>query len=217
MKLPDFNDLDLNVARIRIVLSLVAILSLYIDPSVGGLFTLDAVILRILLCHLAYSLAVYFALKRSDLAELVPKFTAAVDLVFATAVAVLTEGSTSPSYIFFLFAIIAVGFRNGFRAAIIDTAVSMALYLTVIAFSHGATNLIIMRVVYLAIAGLLIGFFGQQRAAVEARLREFETKTERETIARSLHDGYVQALAAVNLRLESCRELLSRGQSEDAF
>src|SRR2546428_13823164 len=115
MKLPDFNDLDLNVARMRIVLSLVAILSLYIDPSVGGLFTLDAVILRILLCHLAYSLAVYFALKRSVIAELVPKFTAAIDLVFATAVAVFTEGSTRPSYIFFLLTIIAVGFSNVVR------------------------------------------------------------------------------------------------------
>jgi signal transduction histidine kinase len=65
-----------------------------------------------------------------------------------------------------------------------------------------------MRPVYLAIAGYLIGFFGQQRAHFEQRLRQLETQTEREAIARSLHDGYLQALAAVSLRLESCRDML---------
>ena len=64
-----------------------------------------------------------------------------------------------------------------------------------------------MRAVYLAIAGYLIGFFSQQRALFEAEVRELETRAERQSIARSLHDGYVQALAGVNLRLETCRAL----------
>jgi two-component system, NarL family, nitrate/nitrite sensor histidine kinase NarX len=90
------------------------------------------------------------------------------------------------------------------------------LYLLVIAFSDGATNFYMMRAVYLAMAGYLIAFFGQQRAKFEGRVRELETKAERHTIARSLHDGYVQALAGVNLRLETCRELLLRERPADA-
>ena len=36
------------------------------------------------------------------------------------------------------------------------------------------------------------------------------------SIARLLHDSYVQSLAGVNLRLESCRELLRRERPDDA-
>ena len=45
-------------------------------------------------------------------------------------------------------------------------------------------------------------------------MRELETQAERQSIARLLHDSYVQSLAGVNLRLETCRELL-RGRPED--
>ena len=48
-------------------------------------------------------------------------------------------------------------------------------------------------------------------------MRELETRAERHSIARSLHDGYVQALAGVNMRLHSCRELIRRGKPEDAL
>ena len=73
-----------------------------------------------------------------------------------------------------------------------------------------------MRAVYLAIAGYLVGFFAQQRANYEARVRELEAQAERQSIARMLHDSYVQSLAGVNLRLESCRELLRRKRPDDA-
>jgi signal transduction histidine kinase len=74
-----------------------------------------------------------------------------------------------------------------------------------------------MRAVYLAIAGYLIGFFGQQRVDFEAQLRELEAGRERESIARYLHDGYIQSLGAVTLRLESCRDMLAGNEIEDAL
>jgi signal transduction histidine kinase len=214
----DFHELDVNVARARIVLSLVAMLSLYVDPSTsGGLFHLTGYALTTLLCHLAYSLAVYFAQGRLGTRRGLQAVSTGLDLFFAAAIAVLTEGQTSPSYVFFVFAIIAVGIRAGLRPTIAVTVCSVTLYLLVIAFSDGLNTFYSMRAVYLAIAGYLIGFFGQQRAIFEARARELETRAERHLIGRSLHDGYVQALAGVNLRLETCRELLSRKQPEDAL
>jgi signal transduction histidine kinase len=74
-----------------------------------------------------------------------------------------------------------------------------------------------MRASYLAIMGCLIGFLSQQREQLEARAIELETRSERHTIARSLHDGYIQALAGVNLRLHTCREMLIRGEAERAL
>jgi signal transduction histidine kinase len=217
MKAEDFGALDLNIARARVMLSLVALLSIYIDPSAGGIFHLDTYILATLLCHLAYSLATYFALSRGIAPRTLHQVSTALDIFFATAVTLFTEGPTSPSYVFFVFAIVAVGFRTAFRATLAITGVCVMLYLVVIAIPQGLTNLYVMRAVYLAIAGYLIGFFGQQRAKFEARLRELEAVGERQTIARSLHDGYVQALAGVTLRLGTCRELLLRQRPEEAL
>ena len=218
MNMPDFQDLDLSIARARIALSLIAMLSLYIDPSAaGGLFHLNAYALTTLLCHLAYSLGIYFALGRRLAPANLQVLSIVFDLVFATAITFITEGQTSASYVFFVFAIIATASRSSSRPIVSVTSCSVALYLLVIVLTQGITSVYVMRAVYLAIAGYLIGFFRQQRALFAAHVHDLETRAERQSIARSLHDGYVQALAGVNLRLETCRALLGRNRPQDAL
>jgi two-component system sensor histidine kinase DesK len=218
MNLPELRNLDLSIARARIALSLIAMLSLYIDPSTaGGLFHLNAYALTTLLCHLAYSVGMYFALSRRFSDVNLQLLSTCFDLFFATAVAFITEGQTSASYVFFVFAIVASGSRVRSRPIVTVTFCSVVLYLSVIVLTQGITSVYDMRAVYLAITGYLIGFFSQQRALFEAQVRELETRAERQSIARSLHDGYVQALAGVNLRLETCRALLNRNRPQDAL
>jgi signal transduction histidine kinase len=218
MNLPEFQGLDLSIARARIALSLIAMLSLYVDPSTaGGLFHLNAYALTTLLCHLAYSVGMYFALSRGIGDGNLQVLSTSFDLFFATAVAFITEGQTSASYVFFVFAIVATGSRAKSRPIVTVTILSVALYLLVIVTTRGVTSVYDMRAVYLAITGYLIGFFSQQRSLFEAQVRELETRAERQSIARFLHDGYVQALAGVNLRLETCRALLNRNRPQDAL
>ncbi len=217
MNVHPFSDLDLDIARTRIVLSLLAMLSLYIDPTTaGGLFHLTPYVLATLLCHLAYSVGTYFLLESEIAKRWLPTATTLLDLLFAMGIAYLTEGQTGPSYVFFVFAIIAVGVRATLRAIIYVTLLGVGLYLVVISANNRLTGAYVMRAVYLAIAGYLVGFFAQQRANYEDRVRELEAQGERHLIARLLHDSYVQSLAGVNLRLESCRELLRRGRPDDA-
>ena len=216
MKVPDFNQFDRDIARARIMLSILAMLSLYADPSTaGGLFHLTPLVLGILLCHFAYSSAVYVACRKGT-PRWLPSLTIALDIFFASAIAFLTEGQTGPSYVFFVFAIIAVGMRAAFRVTMWVTLSGVALYLIVVAISDGLSGVYVMRAVYLAIAGYLVGFFGQQRASYEERMRELEAQAARHSIARSLHDSYVQSLAGVDLRLQTCRELIRRGQPQEA-
>ncbi len=219
MNRPDYTHIDLNVARARIALSIVALISIYIDPTTGeGIFTIDRAVLATLALHFAYGLTAYSLIRRRISPEQVFAMTTALDILFATAIAFFTEGPTSPSYVFFTFAIIAVGCRTGLRATLWVTFVSVALYLLLIALSpQGVKSLYMMRPAYLAVTGCVIGFLGQQRAIFEVRVRELETLAEREEIARALHDGYVQVLAGLNLRFEGLRELLIRGRTDKAL
>jgi len=133
-------------------------------------------------------------------------------------ITVFTEGPTSPSWLFFVFAIIVVDCRTSFRAAIRVTICSALVYfLLLAAFVPGPRNEYLMRSAYLAIIGYLIGFIGAQRARLEAHVRDLEAAAERRVIARALHDGYVQALAGVNLRLEACRSLMQTGRTDEAL
>jgi signal transduction histidine kinase len=214
---PDFSELDRIVAQARVVLSLLVLLSLYVDPSTGGLFDVTKWQFITLACHLFYSSSMYLVLRRGVHIDSVRKFSIALDLLFATALAFVTEGRTSPSFVLFVFAIVAGGLGASLRDTVLTASCSVLLYILVIAFSNGPTSDYLMRAVYLAMAGFVIGFFGQQRANFETRLRALEAAAEREAIARSLHDGYIQALAGISLRLESCRDMLTSHQPAEAL
>jgi signal transduction histidine kinase len=209
--------LDRKVAQARLLLSLLATLSMYVDPNAGGLFHLQKTAFAILLCHLTYSALTYVAVSRAIRVEQVRSISKALDLAFATGIAFLTEGRTSPSTVFFLFAIIAVGFRSGLRDTLLVTALSVALYLLVVTSTYGLANYYAMRGMYLAIAGYFIGFFGQERVNFEIRLRHLEAVAERAAIARSLHDGYLQALSGISLQLASCQDMLMSNQVPEAM
>lgn len=215
-KPPDFTDLDLNIARARIVLSLVTLVSVYFDPTTtGGAFSIDGPGAAVLGAHLAYGVVIYVA--RGRRLDVPASACTALDLLFAIAVALVTEGPTSASYVFFAFAIIAVGCRAGFRETLAVTFASVLLYLALIVLSaRGGSGLYVMRPAYLAITGYLIAFLGQRRLAFEQRTGELEAAAERHEIARALHDGYVQALASMNLRLDTCRQLLARERAGEA-
>ncbi len=218
MRTADFSDLDLNIGRARIGLSVVALVSIYVDPTIGGLFSIAPRMLAVMASHFAYSIVIYIALAYRVAPGRLPSIWTALDILFATALALFAEGPTSPSYAFFAFAIIAAGCRFDFRTTTRVTVCSVAVYLLTLVLVQGvAKNPYLMRPAYLAITGYLIAFLGQQRANFEARIRELESTAERERIARSLHDGYVQALASFNLRLAACRELLSKHREGEAL
>lgn len=169
--------------------------------------------------HLVYAIVVLVCVASQRTAsDRLAWISAGLDVAFGAAITLVTEGATSPARVFFAFAVLAVACRSGFRAAVVVTAVSVAVYVGLIFLAPRQTkSLYAMRSFYFAITGYLIGYLAQQRLNFEARVRDFETTTERQGIARSLHDGYVQALAGVSLRLEACRELLRRERPDRAL
>src|SRR5262245_32458587 len=222
-------DMERGIARCRIFLSMTAIVASYVDPAeplltrwlplTGGAFAIDRYALIVLLAHLAYSLTLAWAQGRALVPPArLPAIATCMDVLFGAAIVLVTEGATSLFYAFFAFAVLSAGLRSGLRAALAVTAVSIAFYMVLTLLTAQENHhFYVMRAAYLAITGYLVGYLGQERLNQEARLRRLEANMQRERIARSLHDGYAQALAGVNLRLETCQELFRRGRPADAM
>ena len=222
-------DIERTIAQCRVILSVAALVTVYIDPTrptltrwtplTGGPFMLDPWALAVMIAHLVYSIATDLVLRGGFVsATRIATVSTWADVLFGGAIALVTEGANSPFYVFFAFAVLAAGFRAGLRLTVKVTAASVALYLSLILVTYPeGISFYVMRPAYLAITGYLVGYLGEQRLMVEARLRKLEAASQRERIARSLHDEYVQALAGVNVRLATCRELLLRGLSDQAL
>jgi hypothetical protein len=212
--------IERGIARCRILLSIAAPLAIYLDPTEpillrfmsprGAAFFIDRRALAIMMAHLAYSVTIMLALRSRRIAlRRIVLVSTLGDVAFGAAVALVTEGMNSPFYVFFLFAVLAAGLRGTQRTAYTVTAVSLGIYvgLILVALPDGF-GFYLTRAVYLAITGYLVASLGRQRRILDANLH---------SLTRSLHDGYAQTLAGVNLRVESCRNLLLHGQSEKAL
>jgi hypothetical protein len=162
----------------------IAILALYVDPTeptltrwlplTGGAFTVNRYWVTILVSHLAYSLTLVFLQTRP---LVTPARLATIstwgDVLFAAAIALVTEGTTSPFYSFFAFAVLTAGLRSGMRAALVVTGWSVGLYVILVVVSAPTNQAfyIVMRAAYIAITGYLVGYLGQERINQEARIR----------------------------------------------
>jgi signal transduction histidine kinase len=211
-------DMERSIARCRVFLSLIASFVLYIDPTNGGVFAIGLQWAAVLVAHLAYSTALWY-LQQMRPSPRLAQIATVGDVLFVAAVATVTEGTTSPFFMFFSFAVLSVGIRSGLRPALLVTLVSVVLYfvLVVLRAPGHQTLYLTMRAAYISVTGYLIGYFGQERLKQDAVIRQLEAGAERERIARSLHDGYAAALAGINLRLEAVRELFRRGIQDEAL
>src|SRR5207244_3746512 len=209
--------------------TLYAIVAVYIDPTAptlmpwlhlaGGGFAIDPYALAVLSAHLLYSLTVCHVVTRGLVSRRrLATITAWCDVLFGAAIVVFTEGTSSPFWAFFVFAVFAAGTHGGFRRSMAVTAVSVGAYLSLILVAwHGQANFYIMRPVYLAVVGYLTAYLGQQRLSLQAQVHQLRATRERNRIARALHDGCVQTLAGINLTLESCQELARAARRDEVL
>lgn len=219
--------MERSIARCRVVLSVAAILVVYIDPGepllgrwieiASGSFMIDPRLFLVMAAHTIYSITVYAGMGRIPSAR-VATLTTWVDVVFGVVIGAMTQGVTGPSYPFFTFAVVATALRGGLRQVAVVTMVSLLLYVGLCLIENeGGADVYIMRPVYLAITGYVVGYLGQQRIELQEQMRQLEIAEQRHRIARDLHDGYAQALAGIDLRLEGSRRLLRGNATAEAL
>src|SRR6185503_17434279 len=217
-----------SIARCRLLLSIIALIAVYVDPTEptlmpwlnlsGGRFAIDPHVLGVMSGHLLYSSIIYYVIARG----LIPparlaNITTWADVAFGAAIVAFTEGTSSPFWAYFVFAVIASGAHGGFRRSLAVTVVSVVIYLSLILFAwSGETNVYIVRPVYLAVVGYLTAYLGRERIGLQDAVHRLEAARERNRLARALHDGCVQTVGAVTLTLEGVKELLRTGRATEA-
>ncbi len=174
--------LERVLAVSRAFLTVTALAAIYIDPSEPA--RLRAVTYAVLLAYALYSLVVWAVVHRAT--RLTPWHTYALhglDVLWTSALTFVSQGPISPFFLFFLFVVLAAAYRWGFRETLGTTLVTIAVFLletasavagpwqttlfAVIAFD---LNHIILRVTYLLLTGVLLGYLAQQDKEARAEL-----------------------------------------------
>lgn len=206
------------IASGRVVLAAVSAVAVWFDPSVPARH--PEVAYALLAGYVAYALAVavlvWISGSSSERHWLV---TQAVDLAFFSLMLFLTAGTTNPFIGYFTFAVICATLRWQWRGALWTAAASLAsflgigFYLILVEPGFNAHPLAV-RGIYLALIAVLLGYMGfyeeRTRREISLLYAEAVATEERIRVARDLHDGVLQSLAGIGLRLAAVRSLLDK-------
>lgn len=223
-----FPRMAVTITRCRVIFSVLIAAAVLIDPmqpsfnlwvALGGVTSgTDPDLLGVVAAHLTYSIAAYvmlaYRLIRPGRLTVITTWT---DVLFGATVA-LVAGATSGAfyYPFFTFAVVAAGLQTGFRRTMQVTIASTGLWgIAIVLSAPMDLQLYVMRPVTLGLVGYLVGYLGQRRMDLELELSDVRAAEDRLRIARELHDGCAQVLAAVNLQLDNCCDLLRRGRVDE--
>ena len=203
------------VAWLRVAFAVVAVLVIQLNPERVARFpTLSFVSL---ISFLFYSLVVLYFARRSELASApVGILTNALDVVWIAVIVFSTGGTRTPFFFYYSFPVLTASLRWGLKGSIPVALAGVVLYgivrLTLAAESMEAPigiDTLLVRSLYLIVLAGIFGYICQfernqnQRLLTLSRTAgEVATLQERRRILFELHDGILQSLATLILRLE---------------
>jgi signal transduction histidine kinase len=215
------------VAWLRCVFALVAVAVIQFNPDRIARF--PTLSLFSLGSFLLYSLVVLELTRRRKLGSPVVGFiTTSLDVVWIALIVFSTGGTRTPFFFYYSFPVITASVRWGLKGSVPIALVGVAAYgvirLTLAAEAMDSPigiDTILIRSLYLL---LLAGIFGyisefekkqnQKLLTLSKTAAQAAALQERRRIMYELHDGILQSLATLILRLEGCRGRLSKTQRE---
>lgn len=174
--------LERVLAVSRAFLTITALLAIYIDPSEPA--RLREVTYGVLLAYACYSVAVWaYVQGATRLTARTTYALHALDVLWTSALTFVSQGPISPFFLFFLFVVLAGAYRWGFRETVGTAMVTIAVYLvetgiaaagpwkaTIFSSIEFDLNVTILRVAYLLLTGVLLGYLAEQDKAARAEL-----------------------------------------------
>jgi signal transduction histidine kinase len=166
----------------RAFLTVSGLVAIYLDPTEPT--RLRAITYAVLLAYAVYSVGVLIYVHRSmQMTRRHGRVLHGLDIVWTSGLTFVSEGPVSPFFLFFLFVLLAAAYRGGFRATISTALVSIAVFLIETAIAAGGPwkttwfasfglelNSTILRVAYLLMTGVLLGYLAEQEKQSRAEL-----------------------------------------------
>ena len=163
----------------RAFLTVWGLVAVYVDPTEpSGLAELSY---ALLVGYALYSVIVLVFVERTTrLAPRDGEFLHGIDILWTAALTFVSNGVSSPFFLFFIFVVLAAAFRWGFRATMITAAVVLGLVAvqtiilaagpwgTLFSLSGDDINRTIMRVAYLLLSAFMVGYLGDQEKLLRA-------------------------------------------------
>lgn len=165
----------------RAVLALVGWLAIWLDPSQPA--QRADVTYFLMTVYVLYALGAAAAAWREDAGKRIwGVLTHVVDLAFFSILMYLTEGPTSPFFVFFTFALLAATLRWQWRGTLWTAAAAMVVLLLLggtagptLAGEDFELNRVIIRMVYLTVAAGLLSYVGLYQERVRRELWTLST------------------------------------------
>jgi signal transduction histidine kinase len=166
------------IAVSRVVLAISALPIMLLDPRRSTFSTTPLYV--VLGAYIAYSVALLWLLARGMRARTSSRPILVADVAWFTLIVLLSQGGTSPFFLFYLFSVCTAAIRWGIRTTLYISVLSAALYLSSVFvlrrieagpdFSLHSAH--VMRSTYLVLIGYLVGFIGEHELSAKRRLIE---------------------------------------------
>jgi signal transduction histidine kinase len=194
----------------RAFLTVSALVAIYLDPTEPT--RLRGVTYTVLLLYALYSLAVLAYVHRAGrLTPLHGRVLHGFDIAWTSALTFVSEGPVSPFFLFFLFVVLAAAYRGGFRETAGTAGLIVAVFLVETAIAAAGPwnatwfaswefelNSTILRVAYLSLTGVLLGYLAEQEKQSRAELAAIADATRQPRVSAGF-GGSVTAVARMLL------------------
>lgn len=217
------------VAWLRVAFAVLGIIVIQLNPSrVARYPSLSSVSL---ITFFFYSLAILYLARRNKIASTtVGVVITCLDILWIATMVFSTGGTRTPFFFYYSFPVITASVRWGLKGSIPVAIVGVAIY-AVIRLSLAAESIeepigidtLLVRSLYLIVLGGIFGYVSEFERSQNHRLlllsrtvSEVAALQERRRIMFELHDGILQSLATVILRLEGCRGRIPESQRDVA-
>lgn len=206
------------LASARVFLASAGLLAIYLDPTEPSRY--ENLAYGLLIAYVVYSLAVWQLQPWLDRFHSSVGLMHAVDLMFPAVFTLFTAGPNSPFFLYFVFVLTAAAFRWGLVETV-ATAITIMLVMIAEAglLSYGGAefglrlqgeydvNRFVIRILYLLILGLLIGYLAEEQKQLRAE-NTLVTRLMGKARLQAGMRGTMQAILDELLRIFRCRRAL---------
>jgi signal transduction histidine kinase len=215
------------VAWLRVGFAALAVIVIQLNPERVARFPLLSFFS--LSSFLLYSLAVLYLAKKNKLtAPPIDVLTNSLDVVWIAVIVFSTGGTRTPFFFYYSFPVITASLRWGLKGSLPVAVVGVIVYgivrLTLTAESMDSPigiDTLLVRSLYLLLLAGIFGYVSEferrqnhQLLVLSKTAGEVATLQERRRIMFELHDGILQSLATLILRLEGCRTRIPGSQKD---